>query len=395
MCSRRHNQFAILFAFITIVFVLGMATYSFAYAEHRSSISTYFPEPILIQDRVTGEYGIVNAHGEFIVPFSSVKLQLYKIRNEVFCVQRVDDKGSQAYALCNAYYMITDFNFTYLETTFIDEYLILAVNTDYQYGYIDIRGRWVIQPDWIYAEPFSEGLALVQTEHMFGYIDQSGAYVLQYTHDYVSSGESFSEGIAAIGYANGLWGYIDVLGEKITNGCYTECYSFSCGFARIFNGQNYYFINHYGDFLNKEAYRYASDFLYGYAIVSLDGIRYGILSTNGDLVFPMEANSIINITPDCYCWIQAEDSTLFRLYDLQTTSFICVEPYELPFEEGFVGNAEGFIVKKNNLYGYLSKKGTLLRPCQYKFLGMDDRGNLLELPDANDRYLFFTASISK
>lgn len=106
-----------------------------------------------------------------------------------------------------------------------------------------------------------------------------------------------------------------------------------------------------------------------------------IVDVSGILVYPTTANNIINITDDHFCWICPADSALWGLYNLQTESFVCSDMYELPFEEGFIGNEEGFIVKKNDLYGYLSKEGTLLLPCQYEFLGMEADGTLLKCGD--------------
>lgn len=386
MDSRRIGQL-----FVLLVFALSLCcsvdqVSFFACAENENSQSDVPGVARVVQDQHTGECAITNSCGEFIVPYTPDDLQLFQIGPAVFCIQRVDDEGNQSYALCNAYRTLTDFDFTYIQTSYAGDYPILVTNTDDQDGYIDACGQWIIPPVFFYAEPFSEGVALVQTEEKLGYIDPYGTFVLQYTYDDLFAAESFSEGLAAVGYnKSGLWSYIDVQGERIINDYFAEAYSFSCGFARVWNAGEYYFIDHRGNILCDTRFSYASDFVYGYAIVANASKQYGIVDASGILVYPTTANNILNITDDHFCWICPADSALWGLYNLQTESFVCPDMYELPFEEGFIGNEEGFIVKKNDLYGYLSKEGTLLLPCQYEFLGMDADGTLLKYLGDNHR----------
>lgn len=187
----------------------------FAYAENENSMSQNSAVPMVVQNRLTGECAIINADGEYIVPFTSDSLQLFRLGIEVYCIQRVDHEGNQTYALCNTYRTLTAFDFKYIQTSYADDYPILATDDDYQDGYIDASGQWIIPPVFFYAEPFSEGVAFVQTEDNLGYINQQGEFVLKYTYDELSTAESFSEGVAAVAYKNGLWGYIDLNGERI------------------------------------------------------------------------------------------------------------------------------------------------------------------------------------
>jgi len=53
-----------------------------------------------------------------------------------------------------------------------------------EWGFIDRRGNWVIQPEFACAAPFSEGLAVVgvrdeQGHWLYGYIDKTGATVIK------------------------------------------------------------------------------------------------------------------------------------------------------------------------------------------------------------------------
>ena len=46
-----------------------------------------------------------------------------------------------------------------------------------QWGYVDRNGKWLIEPQFQIAEPFSQGLARVAIDNKMAYIDHSGRYV--------------------------------------------------------------------------------------------------------------------------------------------------------------------------------------------------------------------------
>ena len=82
---------------------------------------------------------------------------------------------------------------------------LAAVAVEDGYGYIDKTGAWVIEPQYVRALEFREGLALAETEDeqtrhdMWGLIDKTGAWVVEPQFRAVSS---FSDGIWRVG---GTW----------------------------------------------------------------------------------------------------------------------------------------------------------------------------------------------
>lgn len=50
--------------------------------------------------------------------------------------------------------------------------------TTMKYGYIDADGAWAVQPSFLFAGPFENGLAVVCSTDGYGVINTSGAYVL-------------------------------------------------------------------------------------------------------------------------------------------------------------------------------------------------------------------------
>lgn len=93
-----------------------------------------------------------------------------------------------------------------------------------KWGYIDSSGEYVIEPQFLYAGPFSdEGLAAVQDaeSELWGYIDNFGDWVIY--PQFVCAFE-FKDGMAKVGerieseyFDNGatVYGYIDTYGEII------------------------------------------------------------------------------------------------------------------------------------------------------------------------------------
>jgi hypothetical protein len=78
--------------------------------------------------------------------------------------------------------------------------------------YIDTQGKFVVEPQFSYAQPFSEGLAAVRdASGRYGYIDHTGKYVITPQFD---EAFAFSEGFAGVGVSN-LFGYIDKRGAFI------------------------------------------------------------------------------------------------------------------------------------------------------------------------------------
>jgi len=80
------------------------------------------------------------------------------------------------------------------------------------YGYVDSHGRVAIEPAFLDARAFSEGLAAVHVAAGWGYIDRDGRWVIPPRY---SAAASFAEGRAAVSDERGLWGYVDTTGRVV------------------------------------------------------------------------------------------------------------------------------------------------------------------------------------
>ncbi|MCB0194290.1 MAG: WG repeat-containing protein, partial [Anaerolineae bacterium] len=46
------------------------------------------------------------------------------------------------------------------------------------YGYVDLSGDWIIDPQFTFADEFSEDVAVVNVDELYGYIDRTGAFII-------------------------------------------------------------------------------------------------------------------------------------------------------------------------------------------------------------------------
>ena len=145
-------------------------------------------------------------------------------------------------------------------------------------GFIDTKGRVVIQPRFSSASNFHDGRALVWLDDQdnpgagCAYIDKTGAYVVppgQY-----SDGHDFSEGLAAVKVTQGDqvgFGYIDPSGVLVIQPQFKEVGDFSEGLAPVQILDHYRAVWGYIDKTGKWAiepqFDYANGFSEGFAAV--------------------------------------------------------------------------------------------------------------------------------
>lgn len=88
-----------------------------------------------------------------------------------------------------------------------------AMHTENGMGYFDKSGRVAIQPQFLHAKDFSEGLAAVRTAAGTGFIDRQGRVVIAPQFDRANS---FHEGLAAV-QCGREWFFVDRCGCRISS----------------------------------------------------------------------------------------------------------------------------------------------------------------------------------
>lgn len=189
-----------------------------------------------------------------------------------------------------------------------------------KWGYIDEKGKWIIKPNYQFANEFSENLAAVQL--------------------------------------NGKWGYIDAIGQITIAAQYEDAYSFVNGFARVRKNGFWGYINPLGKWIVEPQFDSSSDFSEGLALVSKNG-HYGFVNEQGKIAIPLRFDEAFDFTEGLALVSEAN-----RFYYIDRNN----SPIELPecdyatsyFSEGLA------VVSKNNAYGFVNNKGKWVLNPQYK-----------------------------
>ena len=139
--------------------------------------------------------------------------------------------------------------------SYSEGYAVVGVwDGKWNYGYMNLKREIVIKPQFNYAEPFQNGLAVVgigkdKATRKYGYINDKGKYILEPEYDYV---ETMSDkGMANVGTRdNGPYDYkygiVDDTGEfiaDISNNQKTTFFSLEYGFMELSNDSLYGFYN--------------------------------------------------------------------------------------------------------------------------------------------------------
>ena len=146
------------------------------------------------------------------------------------------------------------------------------------WGYINQSGEYVIAPQWDFAEDFSFGFALVQKDRKYFYIDTTGAPLS--TGDYTKAYSFTEEGLARVGITSGMgykFGYIGTDGNEIVAPKYENATDFHHGYAAVFNGKKWGFINAQGVEISKFYWTEVGEFTEDGIAMVQNGEKYGFI----------------------------------------------------------------------------------------------------------------------
>jgi len=224
-----------------------------------------------------------------------------------------------------------------------------------EYGYIDKEGNMVIEPQYPYANEFSEGLASVSIGEIEG-----------------SLGER--------------WVYIDNNGEVEIDAFYESAGSFSEGLAPVWveSDEMYLgYIDREGNYvIEPERFRTAMPFSEGLARVSLGNtieISQGFIDRTGEYVIPDELEG--TETEGCFYNGRAliynsaflGDTYRIEYGYIDKAGAVVIEPqfeYAHRFSEGLAP------VKVDGKWGYIDTLGNIVIEPQYEDLGIYTRGRI-------------------
>lgn len=176
---------------------------------------------------------------------------------------------------------------------------LAAVQKQGAWGFIDTKGQVVIEPQFVMVGLFSDGLASFQNKRYtdpWGYMDKSGKVVIKPQFDYA---EGFRKGIARVGFETtqskllGLiadvggqfkYRFIDRNGKYVPEPSATHYANGKPGELIPFRKDDLAgYFNAKGEVVIKPQFQVASAFSDGLANVCKDGL-FGYIDTRGDWV---------------------------------------------------------------------------------------------------------------
>ncbi|MCA8923173.1 MAG: WG repeat-containing protein [Planctomycetes bacterium] len=164
---------------------------------------------------------------------------------------------------------------------------LASVQVQGAWGYVDVRGEWVIEPQFARAEPFAEGLASVRKgEGEYGWIDRQGAEAIPFRF---RVGDSFREGRARASLPEQQgWSFIDRAGAVVIPGPYASASNAREGRIGVLDPRTkaWGYLDLSGQEVVPPAFGIAEPFSEGLAAVRLPDHRWGAIDPQGNFVIP-------------------------------------------------------------------------------------------------------------
>jgi hypothetical protein len=174
-------------------------------------------------------------------------------------------------------------------------------------GFIDKSGNVAIELKYSDSAPFQEGLAPVKDNTNWGFVDPDGKLAIPATFEDVGS---FTEGLARA-KSDGKWGYIDKTGAWVIQPQYSEAESasppvlhFREGLAAVYADGNWKFIDKAGTQVFEGVFHKAGEFSEGLCPVVVNvatkagetDYRLGFIDTTGRMVIAPQFYAGVTLT---------------------------------------------------------------------------------------------------
>ncbi|MEM1093667.1 MAG: WG repeat-containing protein [Bacteroidota bacterium] len=166
----------------------------------------------------------------------------------------------------------------------------IKISTRREWGFVDPDGNWILEPFYLDALPFENGIGAVKLPRKalvinigttWAYVDTTGQYILEPGS---RSARGFSEE-RAFTVRDGVASYIDTQGEVVFSTNADRAFDFSDSRARFFADMKWGFYGPQGEIAIAALYDHAQDFSEGVAAVK-DGPLWGYIDTDGKWVIP-------------------------------------------------------------------------------------------------------------
>ena len=153
---------------------------------------------------------------------------------------------------------------------------IVAMKRDSGWGYVNKKGKTILEFKYDECWNFKDGIALVRQGYAFNFIDKNG----KTKSDWYNTIGEFSNNLAPVAKKN-KWGYINQNGQLVIKLQYNFASKFSEGYAAVKKGRKFGYINTTGKKVIPMEFTAAGNFENGKAIVK-KGKFHGYIDTAGN-----------------------------------------------------------------------------------------------------------------
>jgi len=257
------------------------------------------------------------------------------------------------------------------------QYKLRPVKIENKWGYINDKGKIIINPQFDEAFLFSDDIALVKVGNLYGYISEDGRFLI----DPVYIGATcFDNGLALVVKEDGYPTFIDEEGKiKFAVSQSDQCRLFKEELAAFKSDFKWGFIDKTGRIAIKPQFDKVDDFSEGLAVFGIENnqkIQYGYINSKGNVVINLQFDEAYKFV-DGLALVKQNDK--YRFIDKSGKFVINAQfEYACSFNDGLS------LIKSGDKYGFIDKSGKSVINPQFEKASSFNDGLALAISD--DKY---------
>lgn len=186
---------------------------------------------------------------------------------------------------------------------------LLPVNDDGLYGYLNTDGEWAIEPQFMYATSFSEGVATIamldanRGGPVYSFINHTGRTITTF-RDGAGRGWPFNKGAAIVGWSNQKYAVVSKTGDMVFETQFDQFQGDETTYQFIFDGLigvrsdgKWGFIDSAGEWIIEAQYEGVDRFENQLCSVKIDGC-WGVIDTTGKVVIEPKYDWYVRFSND-------------------------------------------------------------------------------------------------
>jgi hypothetical protein len=256
--------------------------------------------------------------------------------------------------------------------------VVSLVKYENKYGFIDKKGKWIIEPSFDSLGIFYNGYATSYRDNKMGKIDSKGNLIIDHQYSFIGN---FENGLALV-IINDSINYVDLKGSLRCPKSFWDGESFSCRLAPVQPEKDgkWGYINTAGELISDLIYDYAGEFKDNQATVEI-GKREYLIDIGFNIIDTIETKKRIRKFPLIG---NPNVNTLGKL-NSQGDTIMSLNYKSFGYRQGDV-----FWFNNGNYYGLADTTGIILTENKYEYLTyFSDNG--LALAKMNGKYGFINA----